>query len=963
MSKFVMRLCLYLLIFVSMNLITEPLRAQERQTTKNISINAGSSQDTITNQPMQGIQLTPEQLKTTQELFERQGITKEAIESIRNMPEFKGLTIEEVLKGKEMLEKKDSMGELKVTESESSPKINEDDEIKNTLFEKYRSISGYQTIKKDIKPFGYDFFKTASSKLITSRGDIPVPGNYVIGPGDEVRVLIWGRINAQYNLVVDRNGNIMIPNLGPVNVTGLTYDQMVSMITKKVKEMIGVEVNVTLGNLKSIPIFVLGDVKKPGAYNIGSFATITDALLLAGGPNNIGSMRKVKLNRKNKVIAEFDLYDLLLKGDKSQDRFLQAGDVIFVPVSGPIVGIVGNVKRPAIYELKENETLHDLIELAGGILPTGYTQQIQVERIIKNEKQVVIDINDKDLEKSKQFHLKDGDLVSIFNIVDREENVVYLYGNVKRQGRYEYKEGMKIRDLIKDYNDLLPETYFDYALIKRLALPDLRTELIPFNLEKVFTDGAKYNPDLQPQDSIYIFNKWFFKDRPMVEIIGEVRNPGKYPVVDNTTVRDVIALAGGLTKLAYMKQAEIIRVTPNRDYKTLYFDVEKVISGLPEENLLVQDEDIIIIHSINEEKYKKTVSISGEVLKPGEYVYTENMTLKDLIFKAGNILESAYLDEAEISRQFIENNKIVRIYHKKINLSKALKDDPEHNLVLNPYDKVFIKRLSDWRKEEYATITGEVLFPGKYVLKKGERISSLIERAGGYTKDAYLRGAIFIRKRVLEQQENSLAEMISRLEREILSEGSISATTAVSQEEVNALKIELENKRRFIDALKKLKATGRMSIQLSHLRLFKNSEFDIELEDGDSLHIPQRSNVVNVAGSVMSQTSLIYSEKYDYMDYINLAGGFSKYADKDNIFILKVDGTAKKISTGLFNWNSAKSRWEISLFSNNLNKIEPGDTIVVPEKLDRIAWLRNIKDITQILMQMAVTAGVVIKLF
>lgn len=904
--------------------------------------------------------LTPEQKKAAQDIIEQKGVTKEAIDAIKSLPEFQGLTVDEVIKGKEALELKKK--EAIEPEDKKEDVQEKDDDLK--LFERIRNVQGYQTIKKDVRPFGYDFFKNAASRVITDRRDMPVPGNYIVGPGDEVRVLMWGRINAQYNLVIDRNGNITIPNIGPIQVAGLTYEQMVSLITKRAGEIVGANVNITMGNLKNIPIFVLGDVKKPGAYNIGSFATITDALIMAGGPNSIGSMRRVELRRGNKVVTTFDLYDLLLKGDKSQDKVLRAGDVVFVPVAGPLVGVIGNVKRPAVYELKKGDTLYDLIQLSGGILPTGYTQQIQVERIIKNERQIIIDIDDRDLEKSKKFTLEDGDLISIFNIVDRDANVVYLYGNVKKPGKYEYKFGMKIKDLIKNVDDLLPETYFDYALIKRLVQPDFRTELVPFDLGKaILENNEAFNINLNPQDTIYIFNKWFFKDKPVVEVQGEVRKPGKFTIDDNTTIRDVIALAGGLTRLAYMKQAELIRVTPQREYKTIYFDIDRVLSGDPKENIKIQDEDKIVIHSINEEKYKQVVTISGEVLKPGEYQYTENMTVKDLVFKAGNVLESAYLDEAEVSTQIIENNRVVKIEHRRINLNKALQGDVRHNIPLKPYDKVFVKKLSDWRKEEYATISGEVLFPGKYILKKGERLSSLIERAGGYTKDAYLRGAIFTRKSVRELQQKSLDEMISRLEKELLAEGAISASTAVSQEEISSKKVELESKKRFIDSLKKFKATGRMSIKLAHLRLLKNSEYDIELEDGDTLHIPAKSSVVNVVGSVMAQTSLIYSEKYDYMDYINLAGGFSRFADKDNVYILKVDGTAKKVANSWINWNSIKSRWELTSFGEESKEIEPGDTIVVPERLDRIAWLREIKDITQILMQMAVTAGVVVNLF
>ena len=339
----------------------------------------------------------------------------------------------------------------------------------------------------DLKPFGYDFFAAASIRILTDRRDIPVPSKYVIGPGDEVKLLLWGRVNAQYDLTVDRDGKITIPQIGPLFVAGKTFDEMSKQVNKQSEQIVGTNVDISMGGLKTIPIFVLGDVKRPGSYTIGSFATITDALLLAGGPTGIGSMRQVQLKRKGQLITTFDLYDLLLKGDKSKDMQLMAGDVVFVPVTGPMVGIAGNVKRPAIYELRGRYDLESVVDLAGGIIPTAYTQQIQVERIVKNERHVVFDINDKNLEKAAGVKLQDADLVKVFSIVDMNVNVVYLNGNVKRPGKYEIKEGMRLRDLIKDATELLPETYFAYALLKRLEPPGMETVLIPFSLANLLT--------------------------------------------------------------------------------------------------------------------------------------------------------------------------------------------------------------------------------------------------------------------------------------------------------------------------------------------------------------------------------------------------------------------------------------------------------------------------------------------
>jgi polysaccharide biosynthesis/export protein len=283
---------------------------------------------------------------------------------------------------------------------------------------------------------------------------------------------------------------------------------------------------------------------------------------------------------------------------------------------------------------------------------------------------------------------------------------------------------------------------------------------------------------------------------------------------------------------------------------------------------------------------------------------------------------------------------------------------------LRPYDRVFIKKIPDWRREHFATVDGQFKFPGKYIVRKGEKLSSLIQRAGGYTDNAYLRGAIFTRERVKEMQQKGIEEMTLRMEKDLLSNGGAEVSTALSNEEMQSKQFEIAQKKKLIENMRSLKALGRMTVKLAHLRLLKGSEYDIELEDGDRLFIPERNSVVNVTGSVMAQGSYVYSEKADYLDYINMSGGYSRYADESNVFVLKVDGSAHKASRGLINWNGKKDRLEMAAFSDeDINYIEPGDVIVVPEKIERIAWLREIRDITQILMNTAVVAGVVKMLF
>ncbi|MEN6317414.1 MAG: SLBB domain-containing protein [Syntrophaceae bacterium] len=1044
-----------------------------------------------------GGQITPDVIQQYKQL------SPETIQQLKQSQETKEVKSEDIQRVKDLLqlketEKGERKKEIERQVQREEEKVISEEVKRETLFKRSRMTGQYQNISTDLQPFGYEFFQEAAVKVTTDRKDVPVPLKYVVGPGDEVKILLWGRVNAQYSLTVDRDGKITIPQIGPIFVAGMTFEDMSKKVITQTGQMVGANIDITLGSLKSIPVFILGDVRRPGAYNIGSTATITDALILAGGPSDIGSMREIQLRRKNKVITTLDLYDLFLKGDKSKDAVIQADDVVFVPVTGPLAGIAGNVRRPAIYELKSRFDLQHLFDLAGGILPTAYTQQIQVSRIQKNERQIVIDIDDKHLSKAKDVKLQDADLVNVFTIVDKDLNAVYLNGNVKRPGKYEYKPGMKIRDLIKAPTDLLDETYFEYALIKRIMPPDRRTEYVPFNLGRLLLDKDELqNINLQPEDAITIFSKWLLKDKPYVTVEGEVRGKkdlskkegesdlskkkidfkekdqktlagfaqpnkskdisdelnrseknlkeeqkrderlayadkfkdigdeikkmekmdlyekvkdiendirkkdeielsenirnieselrrmGRYDLAnkiltiwnslrksiridisENMRIKDALMEVGGLTKDAFLDQGEVVRrLNEGKEYVTIYFNVAKAISGDPQENFLIQDRDKIIIHAIWEHVGSKSVFIDGEVTKRGSYQYTEQMRVRDLVFKAGNVLDSAYVGDAELSSQIVESGKIVRIEHRKINLQEALKGNPIHNVPLKPFDHLFVKRIANWGAESYVNVSGELFFPGRYIIRKGEKLSALIERAGGYTDKAYLRGAVFKRESVRELQQKGLEDMIKRMENDMLIEGGSTISTSLSKEEVMAKQTELTQKQKFIANLYQLKAQGRMSINLSNLRLLKGSEYDIELEDNDSLYIPQKASAVNVSGAVMSQGSYLYNTKLDVDDYISMAGGYTRYADSDNSYILKVDGSARRVSSGFMNWNTNKSRWELTAFGEKIMEIEPGDMIVVPEKMERIAWLREVRDITQILMQMAVTAGIAIKMF
>ncbi|UCD34282.1 MAG: SLBB domain-containing protein [Nitrospiraceae bacterium] len=646
-------------------------------------------------------------------------------------------------------------------------------------FEEFIAGTAELTVSTDIKQFGYDLF--AQPVAFAPSTDVPVGPEYVIGPGDEIRIAIWGKIEGAWDVIVDRDGRISLPKVGVIGVTGLTFSELRDLLQREFSRYYtGFQMNVSMGRLRTIRVYMVGNAVSPGAYTVSSLSTLVNAFIQAGGPSKTGTMRDIQVKRNGETIVHFDMYDFLLKGDKTGDIRLMPEDVIFIPPVGPLSGIAGNVKNPAIYELKGETRLLDLIGMSGGLTSVAFRGRVQVERITDYQFRTIFEGDLMDLEKKqeKNFVLQDGDLVKVFSIFD---------------------------------------------------------------------------------------------SRNTVNLIGAVANPGEFGIMPGvTTVRDVISLAGGLLYYA-SKEAELTRVT---------------------------------------------------------------------VSPTGPITQQSVLD-----------------------VFKAMEGDPKHNIPFERNDYLMVRTVPDWKLYRTVSILGEVKYPGKYTIKQGERLASLLERAGGYTDDAYLRGAIFTRKSVMDIQQKALNEMIIRLERELISGGAAEAATAVSAEALKAATVELEQKRKFIESLKELKALGRISIYLDDVRLLKNSDYNIELEEGDSLFIPIQSSVINVTGSVMSPGSFVYTETLDYERYIAMAGGYSNYADEKNIYVLKVDGTARRLSNGFMKWNSSKSRWEASSPGDEIKAIEPGDTVVVPEKLERIAWMREIKDITQILYQIATAAGVLIVAF
>jgi protein involved in polysaccharide export with SLBB domain len=696
----------------------------------------------------------------------------------------------------------------------------------------------------------------------------PVGPDYVIGPGDEIRISVWGSVEGAWSALVDRDGTISLPKVGTVGVTGMNFQELREFLLKELSKYYkDFQLSVSLGTLRTMTVYVVGNARAPGAYPVSSLSTIINALMVAGGPSKSGSMRDIQLKRNGQTIAHLDLYDFLINGDKTKDQRLLAEDVIFIPPIGPIVGVAGNIDRPAIYELKGKMILSDGLKLAGGVTAAAYMQRVQVERVFQKQTKVIVDVN---LEKFKgkfDIPLQDGDIVKVFPIVPLVTNRVVLQGNVKRPGDYEWKPGMRAKDLLPSADGLLPDAFLDYALITRLVPPDNHQEYRSFDLGAVLSRSDNENNILlEPYDVVTVYNKWDVVQRDKVRITGAVNKPGEFDFRPNMKLSDLLKLAGGLRKFAFGSKAELTRVTP---------------------------------------------------------------------MPTGPMTEQI-----------------------KVNPEAALGGDSDSDLTLQQDDYLFVRAVPDWQLYRKVSLMGEVKFPGDYALKKSERLSSLIDRAGGFTDKAYTRGATLTRLSVRDTQQKQLNDMVNRLQRELLAMSSADVAGAMTADDAKIQVSQSQQKQLFLASLRQIQPNGRMVVNVEDARRSKDSTLDVEMEDGDVLNVPTNPQSVQVIGAVNNQANFVFEPAKDYSFYVDRAGGFSRTADKSELYIIKVDGATIKPGWGLF-WNTGARQWE----NGSPNLIEPGDTIVVPDDIMRIAWVRELKDWVQIFYQSMVGAGVVVKLF
>jgi polysaccharide export outer membrane protein len=515
-----------------------------------------------------------------------------------------------------------------------------------------------------LKPFGYELFERQRTSFAPST-DIPVPVDYVVGPGDTVNIQLFGNQNTEYFLEVSRDGTVNFPEIGPINVSGLSFADVRNTLSQRVTEqMIGVRSSITLGELRSIRVFLLGDVVRPGSYTVSGLSTMTNALLASGGVRPIGSLRNVALRRDGATVSTLDLYDLLLRGDTRGDARLQPGDAIFVPPIGVTVAVDGEVRRPAIYEIKNERSVAELIALAGGLNASANRTAVKLERVVANRGITVEDIDVS--ADGAQVAVRDGDVLRVQRNLEQLESSVRLEGNVFQPGLYHWFRGMRLTDLLSSPELLKPMADLGYVLIRRETAPNVGVDVVSANLREAWQRPASpQNVALEARDIVYVFNldngrgqyvEPIVKELeaqssanaplPIVRVGGQVKAPGAYPLERDMRVSDLLRAGGGLSEAAYGTDAELTRyAVVNGEYREtalMTVDLAGLLRGDAAANLPLTSYDFLNVKEVSRWRGEEAVTILGEVTFPGAYPIRRGETLSSVLVRAGGLTDLAF---------------------------------------------------------------------------------------------------------------------------------------------------------------------------------------------------------------------------------------------------------------------------------------------------------------------------------
>jgi polysaccharide export outer membrane protein len=733
----------------------------------------------------------------------------------------------------------------------SSPRAKEEAQVKivpqavapPTLTEFQQVIAG--STGRVLPIFGADLFNSTPSTFAPV-DNIPVTPDYVIGPGDELRLQIWGQVNQRGSFIVDRTGSISLPEVGTIHVAGLQFTQLSDFLKSQLGRVYrNFDLNVNLGQLRSIQVFVVGQARRPGSYTIGSLSTLLNALFSSGGPLPQGSLRDIQVKRGSQTITHFDLYDLLLHGDKTKDVRLEPGDVIFIPDVGPQVAVLGSVISPAIFEIRGERSFNQVIALAGGLTNVASGSQVRVERVFNHAQRSEMDV---DLSTGDSAAVQDGDIVSVSSIIDRFTNAVTLRGNVANPGRYVWHEGMRISDLIPNRDALITRNYYQRH-------------------DQLGQSNSDYRGPL-PQGALGIQTG---------------------AIADAAVDRGIVGANGGGNAVGATLTASNRNFPPTTD----------VILSAPEIDW--------------------------------EYAVVERQSATDL---TTSLLP--------------------------FNLGKAVIDkEPSQDLKLLNGDVVTIFSTSDIRvpsaqQAKFVRLEGEFKAAGVYSVLPGESLRQLLVRAGGLTPEAYLFASEFTRESVRRIERQRIIEYADALEGEITARSASLASSALTDRDAAAAQESGAQARATLARLRQAQPTGRIVFELEPDSKDIASLPELELEDGDRFVVPKRPSSVSVQGQVYYANAFVYESGKRVKDYLHLAGGPDRNADKNREFILRADGSVVSHQYSSF---AQRALFADRDFQDV--RLLPGDTIVVPPLVEKGSVLRNLVEIANILQGFGLGAAAI----
>jgi protein involved in polysaccharide export with SLBB domain len=833
-----------------------------------------------------------------------------------------------------------------------------------SLYDLYAQVSRHTPV---LARFGEDIFRNGTGNFDELPMDLPVGPDYVLGPGDGLSIELWGGVSQHLQRVVDREGRVALPEAGAVQVTGRSLGDVQQLVQSVLRgEFRDVHADVSLARLRTVRVYVVGDVLRPGAYDVSSLSTPLNALYQAGGPTPRGSLRMLRLYRGPQLVGEIDLYDLLLHGVHSRMQRLQAGDTIMVPPIGAELTVEGMVRRPAIYELDHETDLAEALQLAGGVLNTGTLRHIEVERVVAHESRSMLrlDLPENNNQQAvtsalEAFKIQDGDKIRISPILPYSEQTVYLDGHVFHPGKHAYREGMRVTDLIHSYSDLLPEPAARHAEIIRLAPPDYAPQIIAFNLADAL--GGNKNKDekagennvqnvtLKAFDTVRIFGRYDFEDPPTVMVTGEVRHPGQLVTNGQTRLRDAVYQAGGVTRDAQLNDAQVFRRSADGKLKVLSVNLERALAGDAIDNVSLEPKDRVFIHRNLSKVDPPAVKIEGEVARPGKYPLGEDMSAAQLVRLSGGLMRGAFTESADLTRYTVENGGQIVGEHLAVPLAHALAGDADSDVRLHDGDVLTVRQVAGWTDVgAVITVKGEVLHPGDYGIEEGERLSSVLKRAGGLRADAYPYGAILERKQVRELQEKNRGDLIRQVQAQQSTLQLI--PDAGDADEKLAKSAVIDQWHATLEELKSTPPEGRLVIHISkNVGKWANTPADVEVRAGDTLLIPKTPTYIVVNGQVYNPTAITYRPGKSAGWYLHQAGGPTNMANKKAVFVVRGDGSVVG--------GKESGEW----FTGDVLSVElrPGDMVFVPEKaLGGTPRWKSTMDAAQMMSSIAIAISV-----